>query len=275
MRKIYTFTLNTVQKIEETEITKDDKGNDIKTIKLVNKKVKKNYFFARPSRSRQDETELFRAQKESEFLRKNILSIGQVYKKNFDENSLLTKDQTEKYDKLRSEFVKLQTDYYKIIEKEEEKRTEDEKKNIEEITKKMSDLIAEMQPFEDINSSFNNLYNNTAEILARNQSTRYLTLFAAYEDIDGKHIPLFGDGTYEDRLKKYDEIEEGEDKFMYSLIIRFMFIANFYYMNKAEKQEDYDLLIRLQEMNGIIPKVDIEEDKEKDKEDSKDTIKNP
>jgi len=265
MKTIYKFVLNKTEKVQESETIKNDKGEEIVQTKTVNKKVPKTYVFARPGRSRQDECELYRAQKESEFLRKNILSIGQVYKKNFDENSLLTKEQIEKYDKLKTKFVVLQSDYYKLIEKEESKRTDEEKTKVEEITAKMSDLVAEMQPFEDINSSFNNLYNNTAEILARNQATRYLALFCAYEDLgNNKYIPFFGEGTYEDKLKKYDEYEEGEDKFIYSLIIRFMFIANFYYMNKAEKQEDYDLLIRLQEMNGIIPKVDELDIKEKE-----------
>ena len=255
MRKLYTFTLKQEQEIDKIETSKNEAGDEVKVTKKVKELVPKNYFFARPTRKLQDEIKLFRAKKESEFLRAGVLSVAQVHKKVFDDNTLLTEEQKKEYNALRDEGMKLQTEYFDIPI--EDKRNEEEKIQAKNIEDKLTLIYKKMQPYQDIDNAYSNLYENTAEIMAQKEAIRYLALMSSYEDLGGdKHKLIFGDGNEEARMNVYDSIEDGDDKYMYDLIARFFFVANFYMQNKAETQEDYQLLITVQQNAGLLKKYD-------------------
>jgi hypothetical protein len=255
MKKLYSFVLKKETEVDKIEVTKDEMGAEIKKTTKVKEQVAKSYFFARPVRKLQDAIKFFKAKKESEFIRGGILSMAQVHKKIFDDNTLLSEDQKKEYQNLRDDWVKVQTEYFEIPP--EDKRNDQEKISAKEIEDKLTTLHKKMQPYQDIDNAYSNLYENTAEIMAQREATRYLALMASYEDLgDDKCKSIFGEGDEEARMGVYDSIEDGEDNYMYDLISRFFFVANFYMQNKAETQEDYTLLIKIQENAGLLKKTD-------------------
>jgi hypothetical protein len=67
-------------------------------------------------------------------------------------------------------------------------------------------------------------------------------LFLSYKKEGDNYTPLFGEGTYEQRIKKYDEIEEGEDEFLKNILTKFAYFVSFWYSGKAAKPEDFKVI---------------------------------
>ena len=59
MKKIYSFKLEKTVEVEETQIQKNDKGEDIKVLVKVKKQEPYNYFIMKPGRALTEEAELY------------------------------------------------------------------------------------------------------------------------------------------------------------------------------------------------------------------------
>ena len=73
---------------------------------------------------------------------------------------------------------------------------------------------------------------------------------------DGKEIPVFAGNTFEEKLSVYDKFEDEEDPFTFKLIQKLLLVCSLFYLGKAETQEDFDILLRVQENQGLINAVD-------------------
>jgi len=80
----------------------------------------------------------------------------------------------------------------------------------------------------------------------------WLVLNLSHEDKEGKNIPFFGAGDYDARLKKYDEMEEREDEFEYSVIKKLLLICNLWYLGKATTKDDFDTYLTIQENSELL-----------------------
>lgn len=249
MRKIYEFTINKLEEVEETEIIKDKEGKEIKQTKKVEKNVPYKLFVKRPNRSENDEAEMFRAEAESECLKRGIITSALLAKRLINDGGILTDDQRKDYEKLQNDFFEKQPEYVKLTEVPEEKRTKEQKKQLENLMLELTDIMAAMQDLENASS---NLYNRTAESIARTKTVVWLTLMLSYQEKEGKEIPFFGDGDYLVKLSNYDKMEEREDKFEYEAIQKFMLLIGSWYAGKASTKEDFDLLIQVAEKNNLL-----------------------
>jgi hypothetical protein len=246
MKKIYELVINKKELVDKTEVIKDDKGGEITQIKKIEEMVAHKFFMARPNRSQVDESEIFRAATESEYIRRGVISATLLQKRLLNDGGVLTEQEKKEYDTLRETFIEKQAIYAKIIE---ENKTEEQKNQTQVLIKELGDIMERMGQIENSSSS---LYNRTAETLARNKTILWLTLNLSYEEKDGKNVPVFGAGDYEARLKKYDEIEEREDEFEYSIIKKLLLICNLWYLGKATTKEDFETYLRIQESSDLL-----------------------
>ena len=60
---------------------------------------------------------------------------------------------------------------------------------------------------------------------------------------DGKEGPLFGDGSFEEKLAIYDAVEEDQDEWLKSVVKKFAFYVSFWYMGRASTQEEFEKLV--------------------------------
>jgi hypothetical protein len=240
MREIYSFTLNKKEVVDEVEITKDEKGTEVKTTKKVEKSVPHKYIVKKPSRAQGDDCELFRAATESEYIKRGILPAALIEKRLLNDGDIYTEQQKTRYEELNKNFVTKKTEYDELLKVVEAERTEEQKKNIENKIKELAAIIDEIQVLKNVGSS---LYNRSAEVLARNRATLWLTLMLSYEEKDGKTIPVFGDGDFEKKLAAYDKFEEEEDEYVYDLIQTLSLISSMWYMGRASTKEDFDAFL--------------------------------
>ena len=97
MKKIHEITINKTELVDKTEIIKDDKGAEITQNKKVEELVPHKYFIARPTRYITDESEIFRASTESEYIRRGVISASLLQRRLVNDGGVLTEEDKKEY----------------------------------------------------------------------------------------------------------------------------------------------------------------------------------
>ena len=97
------------------------------------------------------------------------------------------------------------------------------------------------------------LYEETAESRARNKVILWWMLHLAYSEEGEKETEFFGKGSFEDRLERYDEIDEGEEFFEIVVARKFAYYVSFWFVGRPNTQKEF------QEMIDLALKLDEEE----------------
>ena len=114
----------------------------------------------------------------------------------------------------------LQRDLYLYNSKSESARTENDdsnfRLNIEQVQNIRQELI-------EIEKTKSEIFEQTAENRARNKTIMWWVLNLAHKKEGKDFIPFFGEGTFDEKIKMYDEIEESENEFLKKILVRFFF----------------------------------------------------
>lgn len=238
MKKLHEFMVVREKEVEEVQVTKDDKGQDVKTITKVTKPVSHKFFIAKPTRSLFDEADLFYAVKLSEGVKAGLLTRQLLAKRYENDGGAMSEPDKENYVNLYLALFEKQNEYQRLVtEKPEAERTPEEKEKLVHLIKELNETRGKIQELEYNQIS---LFDQTAESRARNKTILWWVLMLSYkEDEHEKVEPFFGEGEYETRLAKYDEFEEAENEFSLEVMSRFMYYISFWYMGRARKPEDF------------------------------------
>ena len=96
-----------------------------------------------------------------------------------------------------------------------------------------------------------NLFEQTAENRARNKTIMWWVLqLSLIEGEDKKLKELFGEGSYEEKLKKYDEIEESELGLEKIALQKLLYLISFWYIGRAASQEEFSKLLEAINKDG-------------------------
>jgi hypothetical protein len=238
MKKLYEFTSSQTQKVEEKVPSKNEKGEEILEVKQVEKKVPHKFFVRKPNRALVDEAELYYGIQYSLAVKDGLLTKAQLASKFADEAKTFSKNEQDRYTQNYFLLFEKEAEFQKMAVKKDEERTEDEKKTYEALVKDIGALRRSLQDFE---LEQNSLFNHTAEARARSKVIVWWTVNLAYK---GDETPLFGTGSYNEKLSKYDEIEEADDEFLLGVINKVLLIVSFWYAGRAEKAEDFDKILQ-------------------------------
>jgi hypothetical protein len=238
---LYTFTESEVKEVEKIEESTNDNNELVKTIKKVKEEKPVEFALKKPTRAMLDDAELFYGVKLAEGIKAGMLTRTLMVKKYDKDGGIFTDGEVEKIKILLEEITNIQIKYQVYVEKEEkkEKLTEEENKEKIELENQINALRLELVELENAK---NNIFEQTAENRAKNKTMMWWILFMSYKKSGEDYVPLFGEGTYEQRLKKYDEIEEGDDAFLKKILTRFAYFVSFWYAGKATKQEDFKII---------------------------------
>ena len=129
------------------------------------------------------------------------------------------------------------------------------------ISEKLLRELAEMRrELVEIENSQSNIFDQTAENRAKNQTIMWWVLqlsnWREHEALDPK--PFFKGKNYEEKLESYDEYEESDDDFMNEGIRKLAFFVSFWYMGRATSGEDFKAVEELYEQQNPIEKTDEE-----------------
>ena len=77
----------------------------------------------------------------------------------------------------------------------------------------------------------------------------------SYQDKDGAESAFFGEGSLEQKLERYDEIDEGEDEFEVIVARKIAYYVSFWFVGRPNSQQEF------QDMIDVAMKIDEEEAK--------------
>jgi hypothetical protein len=249
---LYEFTINKEIEVEQIESSKNEKGEEVKTIKKVKTSTPVPFRILKPNRRQFDEAELYYGIKLSEGIKAGLLTRSLLAKRYNNDGGAMSEPEKQRYATLYIELYKLQNDLQRL-EVNLDKLTKDEQ------TKKIGDILTDItstrKELQEIENYHSTLFDQTAETRARNQTIMWWVLNLAYLNEDKKEfIPFFGEGSYDKKIEKYDEIEEKEEMFYKEALAKFAYFVSLWYMGKANSPEDFKNLETLFTQNEEVAK---------------------
>ena len=128
---------------------------------------------------------------------------------------------------------------------------------LDKLLRELSEMRRELV---EIENSQSNIFDQTAENRAKNQTIMWWVLQLAnwkeHEALDPK--PFFKGKNYDERLESYDEYEESDDDFLNEAIRKLAFFVSFWYMGRATSDEDFKAVEELYEQQNPSEKTEEE-----------------
>ena len=115
------------------------------------------------------------------------------------------------------------------------------------------------------------LFDQTAENRARNKTILWWVLNLAHEQEGDNYTKVFSGESYEEMIASYDRYEEEEDDFVDEMLKKFSYVVSFWFVTKAETQEQLNVLLSTadDDVMGLKAEESAEEVKEEVKEEDK------
>lgn len=237
MKFLYKFTVNKDAEVEEVQTVQDATGNPIEAKVKVIKSVPVSFGIKKPSRRQFDEADLFYAVELSSGIKAGLLQKASLSKRLSNDGGILSDNQKKAIDAAYLDFYNQNLSLKKLTDLAE--KTEENKAEIISLEAKIFALGKQIQDFESAQAS---IFDQTAEVKARNRTILFWVLNLSY---DNSEKPFFGDGDFEKKLLKYDELDETDDVFTQKVIKNFIYYVSFWYTGRANSQEDFDKISKL------------------------------
>ena len=237
MKRLYEFTLDKKEKVTKKVQDTNKDGEEIMVEKTVEENVPHKYFIRRPSRTMLDDAELYYGVQLAEGIRAGMITRPLLSKRYSNDGGIMNDIQQKALTETSEKIKKLYEEQEKIIVIDEKKRTAAQKKKLKQLEK-------DAEPHLDILKRYNmaeeSIYEDTAESRARNKTILWWMLNLSYEDVDGAENPFYGEGGINDKLEKYDEIDESQDLFLTQVAGEFMYNVSLWYFAKPKDQEEFN-----------------------------------
>jgi HPt (histidine-containing phosphotransfer) domain-containing protein len=238
---IYEFSIDNEIEKEVVEISKNEKDEEVKTLKKIKEKSPVYFRILRPDRKTFEEAELFYGVKVSEGIRLGLLTKSLIAKRYQDDGGALSESEKQRYATLyvtlyvkQTELEKVQANLTKLEKEEQETKMKDLLNEILNIKKDLANL--ELQQ--------SSVFDQTAENRARNQVILWWVLNLSYVSYDEKitFSPIFKGLTFENKLTAYDLIEDQSDLTLSGGIRKLAYFISLWYMGKASTEEEFKSL---------------------------------
>ena len=257
MKKLFTFQLDKEVKEKVKESSKNDKGETVTVEKETVETKPQDIIIKKPTRSQFDDAELFYGVKLSEGIKAGLLTRALLAKRFSNDGGVLSDGEKDRYADLYLKLYETQLDTERLSATPESKRSDEDQKELANLLTESSELRRELTDFEMAQSS---LFEQTAENRARNKTILWWVLQLSYIDDGSDTSPVFGSGTYEERLDVYDSLEESEETFNEQLLQKLIYYVSFWYVGRVTSQDEFEKLIEdAGDADGIISPDDKKE----------------
>lgn len=236
---LYKFVTNKTETKTETKKVKDSDGKE--TTETTSETVEKpiTIAIAKPRRRLYEDAELFHGVKLSEGIKAGLLTRHLIAKRYDNDGGLFSEAERDEYASLIILKTQKIKDYQMsgIDESNKEKTEKNKAKLLEELTA----IEEQIQNFESERSS---LFEKTADVRAENQLVMWWTFMLGYysdkdDPKDEDFVPVFGEGSFDDRLESYDNFYDEEDEFWLPVTKKLAFLTSFWHNGSIKNQEAF------------------------------------
>ncbi len=242
MKRIYEFTVSREETVKEATVEKKKDGSEVTISKDVKKDVPHKFFLRRPTRAMTDEAELYYGVRLAEGIKAGLLTRALLEKRFENDGGTRSDEENEQYQKIIERLQAFHREQSKILEVKERKRTAAQKKRLKELELEIKPARKDLRDLQLVEDS---LYEETAENRARNKVILWWMLHLGYWEEDGKDVAFFGEGSFEEKLERYDEIEEAEEVFPILAARKFAYYVSFWFVGRPNSQEEFQSMIDL------------------------------
>ena len=234
MKELFDFTVKINKEVEKTE-TREEDGKTITVTSKVKEDIPVRIIFKQPSRRDTEDAEIQFSIEMSNCIKKGILTKGMLVKKYSDTGGIFSEDDDKRLTELYIETAKLQRQYVAL-----ENGTAEEKEQAKMVLEKLASLRKQMV---DLESTYLNLFNNTADIIAQNNIIRWFCVNLTYkQEQDGKIEPFFSGSSFEQKLDNMRDLDEAEDPLYQATFRKLATFVSFWYFSKGATKEDFKKL---------------------------------
>ena len=234
MKELFDFTVKINKEVEKTE-TREEDGKTITVTSKINEDVPVRIVFKQPSRRDTEEAEIQFSVEMSNCIKKGILTKGMLVKKYSDTGGIFSEDDDKRLTAMYIDIAKLQREYVAL-----ENGTAEQKQKAEAVLEKLAATRKEMV---DLESTYLNLFNNTADVIAQNNIIRWFCINLAHKQEGGGKIePLFTGSTYEQKLENMRDLDEAEDPLYQVAFRKLATFVSYWYFSKNATKEDFKKL---------------------------------
>jgi hypothetical protein len=235
---LYQFEVIDKKEVEETELSTDTDGKELKTIKKVLKPIKVKFKLKKPNRKLFDEAELFYGVKLAEGIKAGMLTKPLLAKRYSNDGGSLSNPEKQQYATLYLSLYQKESEFQKLNINIDNLEEEENKKRLNQVLIEMQNITRELQQFELNQIS---LFDQTAENRARNQTIMWWVLNISYiqKENSEEFEAVFPELTYEQKLLKYDELDEEGNPFWQEGLKKLAYFVSFWYMGKLLSEDDF------------------------------------
>jgi hypothetical protein len=239
---LYQFTLDrTIETEKETTKTNKKTGEEVTTKKKVTESIPVEVQVKRPSRRELEEAELEYSIEMSKCIKKGILTKAMLAKKYSDTGGLFSQEDAERYASLYKQALDLQNEYIRL--ETVSNRTEKQDVRFEEVK---SEIASIRKDIVELESSFQSLFDHTADNKAQNKLIQWyvLNLTYVYDEVKDRFVQYFEGDNLEEKTDFFYKKEESEDDFYFKLIKKVTTVLAFWFFNQASSPDEFDELMK-------------------------------
>lgn len=245
MKKIYEFTVNKTEEIEEKIESTNETGAKVITINKVTKPVPHKFAIIKMTRSLKDDADLFFGREYGRAIQKGMVPMAILSKRFENDDGIFGEKTVDLIKKLSEKLVDLFKEKNNLEVAEVKDNNKISLNNIE---------IKEIQnQLRDIEIRKNSYFSNTADVWARNKTLIWWLLHLSYSNNNDKLEPFFKGADYESKLADYDNYVEKDEAFYNEVVSTFLTITSLYYSTGATSQSDYERMLK--ELNEMPPDI--------------------
>ena len=189
-----------------------------------------------------DDAELFYGVTLSMGIKAGLLTRALLSKRFSNDGGVMSDEDKEEYADLYVSMFNNQTEIERISGTPVRSRSEEQKSKLNILAGEAGVLKRQIQEFEMAQAS---LFEQTAENRARNKTILWWVLQMAYfvNDAGEEPVQVFPGETHEERLHRYDEMEESEDFFHEELLKKLIYYVSYWYVGNAQSEEEFKKLL--------------------------------
>ena len=235
---LYTFTVNRKVDKKITEKQTGEKGEQIEITKTVKESAPISFSLKKPNRKLYDKAELFYGVKMSEGIKAGLLTRSLLAKRYDDDGGAFSESEKQKYSELYTLIYNKENEYQRL-QVNLDNKDQDLKESLSESL--LKELAALRRQLIEIENSQSNIFDQTAENRAKNQTIMWWVLNLSHWKEHGHEDakPFFKGAEHDERLESYDEYEDSSDDFLNEAIRKLAFFVSFWYMGRVSSEEDF------------------------------------
>jgi hypothetical protein len=243
---LYRFNLQkTIMTEEDMTPVVGEGGEEIVQKKRVAKAVEFECALLKPSRKLFEDGELYYSVILSKYIQAGLLTKQLLAKRFQNDGGTISEDDKGHYAKQYS-LLSQKEQQVKAIQIDIEMKHGEKSDKLHELFLDMATIRKQLVEFEGSQSS---LFDQTADHKAKNKAIMWWVLMLSYWKDEGteKLVPVFGDGTFEEREEIYDAIEDevGEETtsknaHFVDIIKYFSYYTAFWFSGQASDKASFD-----------------------------------